>query len=180
MNKTINGILGTLGTLAILGLTGCGGGGSTNNAEATFGTTSTLKIEYGYYGPNKDMGSSDTIRLIWTKNTTMQANLELTSDIDTSTDSYLSSKYGTPHYSYSIDKATKAGVYTITCDPVVSTGIWVEYRCLRDGMFYNQQDTTLDNRFVIKRESTNRVYDVDKYDSGTQTLGFLTYIKTNI
>ena len=174
MKSLLNKILSVaLLTLGIFTFAGCGE--EDTPSQTVYGTESTVEFQYGYYGPNKDLGTSDTIRIIWTKNTTLESALYLTSNVDTSSDSYLEDAFGSPHYHYTIDKATEAGVYTVTCSPDVYTGTWARYYCLRDGMFTSEQDQTLDNGFVIEYTGSNRVYDTNPEGTGTYTLGYLTH-----
>lgn len=173
VKRIINSSVVTAALVLSVALTGCGGTTDGDSAEA-HGTASTLEVAYGYYGTNGDMGTSDTIRIIWTKNTTMESELSLTSDIDTSTDAYLESKFGYPHYHYSIDKATAPGVYTLTCEPSVRTGDWTEYSCSRDGLFTDEQDSEVDYGFVVENPSTNLVFDANPENTGNYTLGFIT------
>jgi len=166
----------TTSVLALTLLSGCQGSQSSQeDITSNYGSASTVEISYGMYGANNDLGSPEQIRITWHKNNSVESSLSLTSSIDTSSDGYLSSKYGAPHYDYTIDKATDIGVYKITCDPAVSSGTWVEYSCLRDGMFTSQQDTSLDNGFVIEQSGTNRLYDSDPTNTGTETIGWLAY-----
>jgi hypothetical protein len=167
-------LTGTLALCLLLTLSGCDED-DTEEAVVSSGTESTMVVEYGSYGENNIFGTSETIRIIWTKNTTLNSSLNLTSNVDTSTDAYLSSEFGTPHFNYDIDNATEAGVYTIVCEPIFSSGDWIRYSCLRDGMLASQQNTDIDNGFVIDYTIMNRVFDTNPENTGSVTLGFITY-----
>jgi hypothetical protein len=136
---------------------------------------SSLSIAYGYYGANKDLGSDKTIRITWNKATTIESALYLTSDVDTSLYQSLQTEYSTPHYHYTIDKASNPDVYIINCEPAIWTSDWVKYSCLREGIFLSEQDKSIDNSFVITYTGSNRIYDSNQNNTGTETIGWLSY-----
>lgn len=161
--------------LAVALFSGCQGVPSEEDSLPNYGSASTVEVSYGMYGENNDLGSPEQIRITWHKNNSVDSALYLTSSVDTGSDGYLASRYGVPHYHYSIDRATEIGVYKITCDPAVSSGSWIEYSCLRDGTFISQQDPTIDNRFVIEQSGSNRLFDSDPTDTGSETVGEISY-----
>lgn len=167
--------LGIATTIGLLLFNGCGGGSTPDDNIENIGESSEVSIEYGLYGSNKDLGSEDHIRITWIKKSSVESPLIITSDVDTSTDGYLSSLYGSPHYHYDIDKASDIGTYIINCSVAVESEEWVRYTCLREGMFLDEQDSSIDNSFVIKYTGENRVSDSDPTGTGSETLGWLSY-----
>lgn len=157
-------------SLLALMLNGCGGASDTgNNEPSAHGSASTTTVEYGMYGPDGDLGSPNQIRIIWNKNTTLESELTLTSNVDTSADPILQSTYGSPHYHYSIAKKTAQGTYTYYCDPAITTGDWIKYTC-ESNILGEINDPTLDNSFVIDLHG-GLLQDSDPYDTGAESLG---------
>ncbi len=162
--------IATLISILALILSGCGGASDTGSSEpSAHGSASTATIEYGMYGPNGDLGSPNQIRIIWHKNTTIESELTLTSNVDTSTDPILESTYGSPHYHYSIAKKTAQGTYTYYCDPAVTTGDWIKYTC-DSNVIGETNNVTLDNSFVIDSHG-GLLQDTDPYGTGSESLG---------
>ncbi len=115
-------------------------------------------------------GNNEEMTLTWTKNTAHESELLLTG-FNAGEDPILEVEYGSPHFHYSIDKVSVKGTYIINCEPAIRTGNWTKYSCLRKGMFKNQQDTSIDNSFVISTSGKpNRVFDV-KINTSSDTIG---------
>ena len=160
-------------TILVL-LVGCGEGTTDNENVTIDEPSSEFLVEYGMYGVNNDLGTSETIRITWIRKSTVPSSLYLTSNIDSASDPILESKYGSPHYHYTIDKVDKPGTYHITCEPATRTGLWTEFSCLRDGTFIVDQDTSIDNGFVLATSGgSNRVFDAKT--TTTDTLGFIVH-----
>jgi len=164
-----------IGMVAGVVLSGCGETTNTDTFDSEPVTTNdSVTVSTGYYGENNDLGTPTQIRFYWLKLDDTERTLYLTSSIDTSTDGYLLSTYGSPHYNYSITKVKDKGIYAITCDVGVYTADWVKYSCYTD--FNNTtlaKDPTIDNSFVIDYTSHNRVY--AWYDNSTVTLADVVY-----
>lgn len=121
------------------------------------------------YGDNEEM------TLTWIKNTSHESELLLTG-FNAGEDPILEAEYGSPHFHYSIDKVSAKGTYIINCEPAIRSGDWTKYSCLREGMFKNQQDSSIDNSFVIPvKGNPSRVYDMKINNSSTDTIGEITH-----
>lgn len=163
---------GFIVSFIIFNIIGCG---ETQKKTLETGTTQPVTVDYGMYGVNKSLGSPEMIRIVWNKKSDFNDTLRLSSDVNTSLDTYLLSKYGPEHYDYNIYKASAVGIYKITCSSRISSGEWIEYICLRDGEYLNEQDTSRDNGFVIKFTGSNKLYHSNLKNTGTESIGSISY-----
>lgn len=158
--------VGVFALVAVTMFVGCGDeetndilNGVDNHISSSFNVT---------YGNNEEM------TLTWTKNTSHESELLLTG-FNAGEDPILEAEYGSPHFHYSIDKVSAIGTYIINCEPAIRSGDWTKYSCLREGMFKNQQDTSIDNSFVIPTSGNpSRVYDM-KINNSTDTIGEISH-----